>query len=90
MKISKKTCQITFFALAPPKLKKSSLKKQYTFYNYSLKIFNYRLYHSKDSSCDFPEIPEEINMHLGSGLLHHRFGFRSVYDPNRRPPYVSN
>ena len=55
--------------------------------------FNYliipRLYHSKNSSCDFPEIPEEINMHLGSGLLHHRFGFRSVYDPNRRPPYVS-
>jgi len=48
-----------------------------------------RLYHSKNSSCDFPEIPEEINMHLGSGLLHHRFGFRSVYDPNRRPPYVS-
>ena len=64
MKISKKTCQITFFALAPPKLKKSSLKKQYTFYNYSLKIFNYRLYHSKDSSCDFPEDLEKVEQLL--------------------------
>ena len=49
----------------------------------------HRLYHSSDMNCDNNEKPmqEEMSLYQGAGFFSHRFGFRSVYDPNRH--YVS-
>merc|ERR1719210_635450 len=52
----------------------------------------HRLSHSSNANqTETEEDNEPLDMETFTqiGTLHHRFGFRSVYDPNRRPPYVS-
>ena len=52
----------------------------------------HRLSHSSNANqTETEEDNEPFDMETFTqiGTLNHRFGFRSVYDPNRRPYYVS-